>query len=176
MVDAGASEGFFVRYALGKGASVLAFEPVPILAECLAETFAAEIARNEVKVYRVALNATSGWRNLLINDERLCFSRLGLEGGIEVRTAALDEILGDTRVDFIKMDIEGAEVDALRGAAYLIKRNKPRLAVAAHHNLHDASRIIQFLNSVRPDYTIRHRGIWATDDGCDPRPMMVYAW
>lgn len=175
VVDAGASEGFFTRYALQRGASVMAFEPIPVLAECLSQTFVSEIANHNVKVYVAALEATSGRRNFSISDERLCASRFAPDG-IAVPTVALDDILGDTRVDFIKMDIEGAEPDALRGAARVIARDKPRLAIAAYHNLDDARQIMGILTRIRPDYVLRHRGIWATDDGCEPRPMMVYAW
>ena len=173
VVDAGASEGFFTRYALQKGANVLAFEPVPITADCLARTFAYEIANNRVKVFKVALDAGAGWRRLDVAGDTLGSSFA--EDGIEVPAMPLDEILRDTKVDFIKMDIEGAEVDALTGASRLIARNKPRLAIAVYHTLEGAKRVMQLITAIRADYAVKHRGIWARD-GCEPRPFMVYAW
>lgn len=56
------------------------------------------------------------------------------EGGSEiVQTVALDEAIPDFQPTFIKMDIEGAELDALRGAKELIVKNRPDLAVCVYH-------------------------------------------
>lgn len=57
------------------------------------------------------------------------------DGGdvIRVPVVALDEALGDVPVTFIKMDIEGSELETLRGARGIISRNMPRLAVCCYH-------------------------------------------
>ena len=47
------------------------------------------------------------------------------EGVEEIETVALDDILGGKKVTFIKMDIEGAEYEALLGARKLIMENRP---------------------------------------------------
>ena len=48
----------------------------------------------------------------------------------------IDTLLEDERVTYIKMDVEGAEMEALKGGKEQIKRNKPKLFIAAYH--HDA--------------------------------------
>ena len=48
---------------------------------------------------------------------------------------------GLPRVDFIKMDIEGSEKQALAGAAQTLKRFKPRMALAAYHKPEDPAAI-----------------------------------
>ncbi|WP_294154144.1 FkbM family methyltransferase [uncultured Selenomonas sp.] len=65
------------------------------------------------------------------------------------------------RVDFIKMDIEGAELDALHGAALTIARWKPRMAICAYHKPEDLWVLQQYIQSLRPDYefAFRHYGI-----------------
>ena len=65
------------------------------------------------------------------------------------------------RVDFIKMDIEGAELDALHGAALTIARWKPRMAICAYHKPEDFWVLQQYIQSLRPDYefAFRHYGI-----------------
>lgn len=52
-----------------------------------------------------------------------------------IKVDSLDAVLGDAKIDFIKMDIEGAEIKALRGAERCIERNKPTLAISAYHEL-----------------------------------------
>ena len=54
----------------------------------------------------------------------------------EVRVTTIDQMvaeLGLPRVDFITMDIEGAEKPALRGAAQTLRKFKPRMAIASEH-------------------------------------------
>ena len=65
------------------------------------------------------------------------------------------------RVDFIKMDIEGAELDALHGAALTIARWKPRMAICAYHKPEDFWVLQRYIKSLRPDdkFAFRHYGI-----------------
>src|SRR5579862_3613886 len=60
VLDAGASEGFFTRFALKRGARVLVVEPVRSLAAALRRTFAAEIAAGRVCVKQAALSDSVG--------------------------------------------------------------------------------------------------------------------
>ena len=174
VIDAGASEGFFTRYALQRDATVLALEPVKSLAGALEKTFATEISRGQVKVLPVALGARSGRAKLNLVHERLYESRVA-STGIEIQTVSLDDIINPERIDFIKMDIEGAEMDAVRGGREVIARDKPCLAIAVYHELGNAREVCQLLHEIRPDYQIMYRGIYAWD-GCEPRPFVVYAY
>ena len=68
------------------------------------------------------------------------------------------------RVDFIKMDIEGAELPALRGAKQTIQRHKPKLAISVYH-LTDFFEIPEFLDSLGCGYRcfLRHYTIHAEE-------------
>ncbi|WP_373163167.1 FkbM family methyltransferase [Agathobaculum sp. Marseille-P7918] len=68
-------------------------------------------------------------------------------------------------VTFIKMDIEGAELQALHGAENHIKQFKPKLAISVYHKRDDLVKIPQYLLSIRPDYRLylRHHGNDDTD-------------
>ena len=61
------------------------------------------------------------------------------------------------RIDFIKLDIEGSELDTLKGAVLSITRWKPRLAISAYHMATDIFTIAQFLKKIRPDYEFAFR-------------------
>lgn len=74
---------------------------------------------------------------------------------IEARTVSIDDwvkMRKPKKVDFIKMDIEGAELDALRGAAQTLKRFRPRLAIALYHRPEDVYTIQDFLMSLNLGY------------------------
>jgi FkbM family methyltransferase len=58
----------------------------------------------------------------------------------------------------IKLDVEGAEVEALKGASRLIRRHKPKLAICAYHRSDDFVNLIDTVMSIRDDYrfALRH--------------------
>ncbi|MHC1749828.1 MAG: FkbM family methyltransferase [Cellulosilyticaceae bacterium] len=70
----------------------------------------------------------------------------------------LDDVLKDRKVTFIKMDIEGSEMSALKGAEELIKINKPKMAVAVYHKISDFWEVPLYLKQLNPEYkfTIKH--------------------
>lgn len=76
------------------------------------------------------------------------------EGNIIVETVALDELLENKKVDIIKMDIEGAELEALKGAQNLIKNNKPCLTISIYHKPEDIIELPLYVMSLNSDYKI----------------------
>ena len=83
-------------------------------------------------------------------------SRYSENGTKTVNTISIDQIEND-KIDFIKLDIEGAEYKALLGAEKTIKKNKPVIAVCVYHNQSDFFRIPQLLISYNPNYQIYFR-------------------
>ncbi|MGQ9910242.1 MAG: FkbM family methyltransferase [Candidatus Flexifilum sp.] len=61
---------------------------------------------------------------------------------------------GLDRVDFIKMDIEGAELQALHGASETIREFGPKLAITVYHKPDDIIKIPQLIKSLRPNYRL----------------------
>lgn len=75
----------------------------------------------------------------------------------EITAISIDEFVTThnvERVDFIKMDIEGAERYALKGAFKTIKKHKPKLSICTYHLPDDKEILPEIIKSIRPDYII----------------------
>lgn len=77
---------------------------------------------------------------------------------ISVPVCSIDSELKGAAPTFIKMDIEGAEMEALRGAVKTIKSFRPRLAISVYHKPEDMTEIMEYLLQINPDYKfyLRH--------------------
>ena len=79
-------------------------------------------------------------------------SKISSSGDVEIRVDSIDNILASERATFIKMDIEGAELDALKGASYTISKHLPTLAISAYHKFEDLFTLPQFIYELNPNY------------------------
>jgi FkbM family methyltransferase len=59
-----------------------------------------------------------------------------------------------TKISFVKMDIEGNELDVLKSLEDIIKQNKPNLAICVYHKAHDFFEIPLYIKSLVPEYKI----------------------
>jgi len=75
-------------------------------------------------------------------------------GDIHVACASLDDLAPNMPVDFIKLDVEGAEIQALQGARQLIKKHRPRLAISLYHRPDDLWAIPALLDDICPGYRL----------------------
>lgn len=90
------------------------------------------------------------------------------KGRIEGKVVALDHILDGEKVTFIKMDIEGAEQSALRGAEQIIRAQRPALAICLYHKVEDMLEIPVWIKKLVPEYKIyiRHYSNEVYDTVC----------
>ena len=144
VADVGANWGYFTlvcAYLVGGTGRVIALEPHPRLASILAENVASN-GLSQVEVHRVAAGATSESKGFVGFDE------LGGNWGVsraahgsevadfESPAVALDALLDDRhagRIDLVKIDIEGAEADAMRGMAAGLERHRYRYVLVECH-------------------------------------------
>jgi FkbM family methyltransferase len=88
----------------------------------------------------------------------------------KIKTVRIDDVVVNTKVGFIKMDIEGAEMRALKGAEETIKRDKPLLAICVYHKPGDAIEIMNYLNQLIPEYRF-----WLRPYAEDASETVLYA-
>jgi FkbM family methyltransferase len=75
---------------------------------------------------------------------------------IEISTITIDAFVARRnieKIDFIKMDIEGAETFALKGSIETIRKFKPKLAISVYHSLTDFFEIPKFIDELNLGYT-----------------------
>lgn len=79
---------------------------------------------------------------------------------IAVPVCKMDDTISDDQISTIKMDIEGSELDALKGAAEIIKRDHPKLAICIYHKSEDLFSCALYINFLVGDgvykYYVRH--------------------
>lgn len=75
-------------------------------------------------------------------------------GDTEIEARALDNLPECQPATYIKMDIEGAELEALKGAEKIIKANRPKLAICLYHRRQDFFEIPLYIKQLNPDYKL----------------------
>lgn len=169
IVDAGAFDGDTIKlfkdyfYNMKK---IYAFEPTSKNILKIKEKFKNE---SSFKVYpiekglwdkcetlRFFQTDSIGGNNKVIEDKD--------EHSITIEVVDLDSCLDlNSRIDLIKMDIEGAEFKALSGAKSLISKNYPILQICIYHNIDHYCEIIEYIETNFPNmytYEIGHHSDW----------------
>jgi protein O-GlcNAc transferase len=127
IVDVGAHIGNHAAFlaAFVAHSSIVAFEPVPANRELLRRN----VARwPEVTVHGQALGARAGSVRIHVDEANAGHSRIAQDGELEVVQAALDTF-GLQDVTLMKIDVEGAELEVLEGAAVTIARWRPLVVI-----------------------------------------------
>ena len=161
VIDAGGCEGYYSRYALNMGAAkVIIFEPCSELAEGLKRTFKNEIDLGKVIVIEKALGKEAHKDILYINKNMFCAAKINNFGEVydiekDIFVSRLDDVLqevGISHIDILKMDVEGAEVDAVIGAKNIIRKCHPKLIIATYHSYYNSIRIHSICKKLYSEY------------------------
>jgi FkbM family methyltransferase len=156
-VDCGAFDGDTIRTLIERhGAAIdriVALEPDPVNVAVL-ERYASTLRLPAgIEVLPLAAGAARG--RAFIETTGTASSALAasaVDGTAGIDLAPLDDLLEHERPTFIKMDIEGAEPDALRGARTTIVRRRPLLAICVYHLQDHLWSIPLFLRELCEDY------------------------
>jgi FkbM family methyltransferase len=117
----------------------------------------AKIMRSELSSYECVEIVEAGvykkTGTIHFNSKQGSSSRISETGGDSVNVFALDDYFCEKEaVTFIKMDIEGSELDALHGAEKIIRKHKPKLAICVYHRPEDLVDIPKYLQGLGLDY------------------------
>lgn len=132
--------------------------------------------QNEVKPYgdsRVSIYKIAAWdeKTVLSFEENAGSSKMepAKRGENSIAADRVDNFLGDKKITLIKMDIEGAEFNALSGMQEIIKKNKPVLAICVYHRRDDFYRLTDFIENTVPNeyrYFMRQYRYTPTETVC----------
>lgn len=156
-LDIGCFDGLtvrnFVKWSESTYKEIIAFEP---------DKCCYEKCKEELKDIR---NLTLINKGVWNKEEVLRFDATGVsdskiseDGTTKIDTCRLDDIVRDKQVTFIKMDIEGAEKEALMGAEHIIREQKPKLAISIYHKREDIWELPKLIMEWNPEYKfyLRH--------------------
>ncbi|MDR3568518.1 MAG: FkbM family methyltransferase [Syntrophobacteraceae bacterium] len=136
-IDCGAFDGDtvvdFIDRRQSRFQKIVAFEPDPrnkdALNECIANMPPG--IGQKIEVHPLGLGARREMAGFDAGGS--AGSSLNESGETQIEIASLDEVMGTLKPTYIKMDIEGAEPDALTGSATIIRKYRPILAFSVYH-------------------------------------------
>lgn len=160
-IDAGAYNGDTLKLLLESSPfefrEFIALEPDPHNFNALNEFIGSlnHAVSSKITTFPVAVSNFNG---------EICFDGSGTEqakissaGHIKVDCCSIDDLLNDKEVTFIKMDIEGAEPEAIEGASEIIKEKSPILAISVYHQLDHLWKIVSLINKINTGYSFLFR-------------------
>lgn len=160
-VDCGGFDGDtvqgFVRLTGGRFSKLLVFEPDPSNFQKLLVSiskFPPKIVKR-IAAYQIVAGKSSGRVHFEAQGSPSSF--ISDSGKVQVPCEPLDSVLAHEEPTFIKMDVEGAELDALHGARNHIGKYRPLLAIAAYHKPDHLWRIPLFIAGVSENYRFYFR-------------------
>lgn len=159
-IDGGSLNLMDTRYYIDRNQKfkkVYAFEPSERNYE-ICKKIKSEILADDERIEIVNKGLWSDERILSFTEDAgsSCLSDRGVE---TVEVTSIDRYMeGKEKVSYIKMDIEGSELEALKGAKNTIINDKPDLAICIYHKDEDILEIPRYILELNPDYTlyIRH--------------------
>lgn len=170
LLDAGAFIGDsireYVKYA-GEFGRAYCIEPDIENFKALQQTVERSPYGDKISLFTVALAKQNGEACFSVSGSG---SRIYLEGSVSIKTVHALEFIEslNPKPTFIKMDIEGSELDVLNSIQPFIKREKPDMAISIYHETEHLWRIPLLLHQIVPDYQIyiRHNSNDFTETVC----------
>jgi len=150
-VSVGEIKSFLVQ--IGETEEIVCFEPDPNQFKLIAKFFSENHNKltNNVKVIPCAVFSNEKIHPFTYSKTSFG-SRILSNGNARIQSVTIDNILPGFDPSFINMDIEGAELEALKGAKYTIIKSCPDLAICVYHSPNHLWEIIHYLNNLQLKY------------------------
>jgi len=173
-VDAGGCYGdtaLYLAFKAGQAGRVASFEFLPTNVSVFRRNLALnpDLA-SRIRLYENPVYSNSGQELFVVgNGPGTRVTQKSTDpSALKVSTLKIDDLVssGDfPRIDFIKMDIEGSELEALKGSEKTLREFKPKLAITVYHDFKDFWQIPQYLDELNLGYRfyLRHFTIHAEE-------------
>lgn len=154
VIEGGMADGTHTKRFLSFANCVYGFDP---LSPCFDSVIDPTLIGKQVQVHSAALWKSSEEIPFFRNQPLHCSKVLDSGNNMRVSALSIDDFVRENQidVDFIKLDVEGSELNVLVGARATLQCQRPQLAVAIYHTNKDLFEVPLFLKQTLDDYMYR---------------------
>jgi FkbM family methyltransferase len=168
VVDAGAHIGIYtvrVSKEVGNNGTILAIEPHPTNFECLQKSLGLNKCENVIPV-NAAMASSCGEITLWLSDQSVGHSikLRRSNSSLSVRSVTLDQLMEDfelTTIHLLKIDVEGATLDVLKGAEKTLRVHKPKIIAEIAHYPTEKEEVVHFLSDLEYNFSTEDEILYA---------------
>lgn len=171
ILDIGTAEGLLPISVIDKCEHIYMIEPSKTFCKCLEKTFSK--FSDKVTIFNTAVGNDDGI---------ISFDENSLEGMVsheidenidKISIQKIDTLFNNNeKITYLKADIEGFELEMLKGSEKTIKRNKPKIAITTYHTQNNPEEIIAIIKGYVPEYNYYVKGIYEKT----PKPVLIHFW
>lgn len=171
ILDIGTAEGLLPISVIDRCEHIYMIEPSKLFCDCLHKTFSE--FKEKTTIFNVAVGNIDGIINFDENSLEGMISNENTASSQEIRINKIDTLLNNNQsITYLKADIEGFELEMLKGAEQTIKANKPKIAITTYHTQNNPKEIIDLIQSFVPEYKYYVKGIYEQT----PKPVLIHFW
>lgn len=171
ILDIGTAEGLLPISVIDRCKHIYMIEPSKLFCNCLNKTFSE--FKEKTTIFNVAVGNIDGTINFDENSLEGMISNENTASSQEIPINKIDTLLNNKqKITYLKADIEGFELEMLKGAEQTIKANKPKIAITTYHTQNNPKEIINLIQSFVPEYKYYVKGIYEQT----PKPVLIHFW
>ena len=140
----------FIDWNNGLGyEKIISFEPDPINYNICRDIVEQKDLKN-VELIHAGLSDSNAESSIVSNGDDTSY--ICQDGNQKIKLMTIDDAVKDEHCSFIKLDVEGFELESLKGAKETIQNNHPRMAISLYHKVQDLKEIPQYILELSNDY------------------------
>jgi FkbM family methyltransferase len=171
ILDIGTAEGLLPISVIDKCEHIYMIEPSKLFCNCLNKTFSEY--KEKTTIFNVAVGNSDGTINFDENSLDGMISNVNSSTTQEIAIHKIDTLFNKNQpITYLKADIEGFELEMLKGAEQILKKNKPKIAITTYHTQNNPKEIIDLIKSFVPEYNYYVKGIYEQT----PKPVLIHFW
>jgi FkbM family methyltransferase len=171
ILDIGTAEGLLPISVIDKCEHIYMIEPSKLFCNCLNKTFSEY--KEKTTIFNVAVGNSDGTINFDENSLDGMISNVNSSTNQEIAIHKIDTLFNKNQpITYLKADIEGFELEMLKGAEQILKKNKPKIAITTYHTQNNPKEIIDLIKSFVPEYNYYVKGIYEQT----PKPVLIHFW